>query len=86
MRDLSVRQKHIGTSSPVEREFKSNESYVHLNLLLWNHSAGFDDFSIRKHENKMLLLELNVNLLIMRDQAPLKRKISPTTLHQLNRP
>ena len=58
------------------KQFRPKNSSVADNLLLCNHSASYDDFSILTHEKKMFLLELKESLLIMRDKPSLNRNIT----------
>ena len=53
MRHLNVRTgEHIGISPLTLKQVKPKNSSVADNLLLCNHSASYDDFSILTHENK----------------------------------
>ena len=68
MRDLNVGLgEHIGISPLTRKQFKPKTSSVADHLLLCNHSAYYDDYSILTRENKTFLLELKKSLLIMID-------------------
>ena len=60
--------EHIGISPLTRRQVKPKNSSVADHLLLCNHSASYDDFSILTRENKTFLLELKESLLIIRDK------------------
>ena len=54
MRRLNVRiGEHIGISTFIRKQVKPKNSSVEDHLLLCNHSASYDDFSILTHENKV---------------------------------
>ena len=55
--------EHIGISPLTRRQVKPKNSSVADNLLLCNHSASYDNFSILTHENKKFLLELKERLI-----------------------
>ena len=66
MRHLNVRiGEHIGISPLTRKQVKPKNSSVADHLLLCNHSASYDDFSILTRENKTFLLELKEILLII---------------------
>ena len=66
MRHLNVRTgEHIGISPLTKRQVKPNNGSLADHLLLCNHSASYDDFSILTRENKTFLLELKEILLII---------------------
>ena len=69
MRHLNVRiGEHIGISPLTRKQVKPKNSSVADHLLLCNHSASYDDFSILTRENKTFLLESNKkSLLMLRD-------------------
>ena len=59
IRHLNVKLgEHIGKSPLTRKQVKPKNSSVADHLLLCNHSASDDDFSILTHENKNFLLEL----------------------------
>ena len=85
MRHLNVRiGEHIAIS-PLTRKPVKNSS-VADHLLLCNHSASYDDFSILMRQNKRLLLELKESLLIMRDKPSLNRNITSAPLYLFDKP
>ena len=55
-------------------------------LLICNHSAYYDNFSIPMRENKNFLLEMTDGLLIMTEKSSFKRNISSAPLHLLEKP
>ena len=58
MRHLNVRiGEHIGISPLTKKQVKPKNSFVADHLLLCNHSASYDDFSILTRENKKFLLD-----------------------------
>ena len=73
--------EHIGISPLTKKQVKPEDSSVADHLLLCNHSASYDDFSILTCENKKFLLELKESLLIMRDKPSLNRNITSAPLH-----
>ena len=82
MRHLNVRiGEHIGISPLTKRQVKPNNGSLADHLLLCNHSASYDDFSILTRENKKVLLELKESLLIMRDKSSLTRNIISAPLY-----
>ena len=82
MRHLNVRiGEHIGISPLTRKQVKPKNSSVADHLLLCNHSASYDDFSILTRENKKFLLELKESLLIMRDKPSLNRNITLALLY-----
>ena len=84
MRHLNVRiGEHICISPLTRKQVKPKNSSVGDHLLLCNHSASYDDFSILKRENKKFLLELKESLLIMRDKPFLNRNIKSASLYVL---
>ena len=72
--------EHIGISPLTKKQVKPKNSFVADHLLLCNHSASYDDFSILTRENKKFLLQLKESLLIMRDKPSLNRKIASAAL------
>ena len=50
-------------------ENKPTNSFVADHLILYNHSASYDNFSIVARENKKFLLEFKESLLIMRNKT-----------------
>ena len=86
MRHLNVRiGEHIGISPLTRKQVKPKNSSVADHLLLCNHSASYDDFSILTRENKKFLLELKESLLIMRDKPSLNRNITSAQLYLFGR-
>ena len=82
MRHLNVRiGEHIGVSPLTRKQVKPKYSSVADHLLICNHSASYDNFSILTRENKMFLLELKESLLIMRDKPFLNRNITSAPLY-----
>ena len=82
MRHLNVRTgEHIGIPPLTRKQVKPKNSSVADHLLLCNHSAFYDDFSILTRENKKFLLELKESLLIMRDKPSLNRNITLAPLY-----
>ena len=82
MRHLNVRiGRHIGIPPLTRKQVKPKNSSVADHLLLCNHSASYDDFSILTRENKKFLLELKESLLIMRDKPSLNRNITSAPLY-----
>ena len=77
MKHLNVRiGEHIGISPLTRKQVKPKNSSVADHLLLCNHSASYDDFSILTRENKKFLLELKESLLIMRHNPYLNKNIA----------
>ena len=62
-------------------ENKPRNSFVADHLLICNHSASYDDFSIVARENKKFLLEFKESLLLMRDKPSLNRNITSAPLY-----
>ena len=59
VRQVNVRiGEHIGTSPLTRKQVKPKNSPVAYHLLLCNHSASYNDFSILTRENRTFLLEL----------------------------
>ena len=86
MRHLNVRiGEHIGILPLTRKQIKPMDSSVADHLLLCNHPASYDDFSILTRENKNFLLELKVSLLIMRNKASLNRNITSAPLNLFDR-
>ena len=86
MRHLNVRiGEHIGILSLIRKQVKPKNSSVANHLLLCNHSASYDDFSILMRQNKTFLLELKESLLIIRDKQSLNRNITSTQLYLFDR-
>ena len=52
----------------------NNDSVVKEHHLFWNHSPGFDDFSILARNNNDSKVTLMESLLINRDYPPLNKK------------
>ena len=77
MRQFHVRiGEHIGISPLTRKQVKPKNSSVADHLLLCNHSASYDDFSILTRENKKFLRELKESLLIVRDKPSLNSNIT----------
>ena len=86
MRHLNVRiGEHIGISPLTRKQVKPKNSSIVDLLLLCNHSASDDDFSILTRENKKFLLELKESLLLMRDKPSLNRNIISAPLYLFNK-
>ena len=86
MRHLNVRiGEHIGISSLTRKQVKPKNSSAANHLLLCNHSASYDDFSILTCENKRFLLELKESLLIMTDKPSLSKNITSAPLYLFDR-
>ena len=82
IRHLNVRiGEHIGISPLTRKQVKSKNSSIADHLLLCNHSASYDNFSILTRENKKFLLELKESLLIMREKPYLNRNITSAPLY-----
>ena len=82
IRHLNVRiGEHIGISPLTRKQVKPKKSSVADHLLLCNHSASYDDFSILTRDNSKFLLELKENLLILRDKPSLNRNITSAPLY-----
>ena len=82
LRHLNVRiGEHIGISPLSRNKVKAKGIAVSDHLLLCNHSACFENFSVLTKENKMFVLELKENLLIMRDKPSLNRNIRSAPLY-----
>ena len=85
MRHLNVRiGENIGISLLTRKQVKPKNSSVADHLLLCNHSASYDDFSILTRENKKFLLELKESLLIMRDKPSSNRNFTLARLYLFN--
>ena len=68
--------------SPLTRkQVKPKNSSIVDHLLLCNHSASYDDFSILTRDNSKFLLELKESLLILRDKPSLNRNITSAPLY-----
>ena len=66
MRHLDVRiGEHIGISPLTRKQVKPKNSSIADHLLLCNHSAFYDDFSIITCENEKFLLGLKESLSII---------------------
>ena len=76
--------ENIAISPFAKKQVKSKRSSVVHHLLLCNHSAFYDDFIILMQQNKRFLLELNDNLLLMRDKLSLNRNIILVPLYLLD--
>ena len=86
MRHMNVRiGEHIGISPFTSKQVKPKNSSVADYLLVCNHSASYDDFSVLTRENKKFLLELKERLLIMRDKPSLNRNITSAPMYLFNR-
>ena len=86
MRHMNVRiGEHIGISPLTRKQVKPKNSSVADYLLVCNHSASYDDFSVLTRENKKFLLELKERLLIMRDKPSLNRNITSAPMYLFNR-
>ena len=86
MRHLNVRiGEHIGILSLIRKQVKPKNSSVANHLLLCNHSASYDNFSILTRQNKTFLLELKESLLIIRDKQSLNMNITSTQLYLFDR-
>ena len=82
MRHLNVRiGEHIGISLLTRKQVKPKNSTIADHLLLCNHSASYDDFSILTRDNKKFLLDLKESLLILRDNTSLNRNITSAPLY-----
>ena len=82
IRHLNVRiGEHIGISPLTRKQVKPKSSSVADHLLLCNHSASYDDFSILTRDNSKFLLELKESLLILRDKPSLNRNITSAPLY-----
>ena len=76
VRHLNLRiGEHIGISSLNKKKVKLKGSAVSDHLLLCNHSPSFESFSVLTKENRIFVLELKENILIMRDKCSLNRNI-----------
>ena len=76
MRHLNVRiGEYIGISPLTRKQVKPKNSSVANHLLICNHSASNDDFSILTYVNKKFLLELKESRL-MRDKPSLNSNIT----------
>ena len=72
VRHLNLRiAEHIGISPLTRKKVKPKGSAVSDYLLLCNHSPSFENFSVLTKENKKFLLELEEDLLIIRDKPSL---------------
>ena len=86
VRNLKVRiGEHIGTSSLTKKQVKPKNSSLANYLLVCNHSASYDNFSIVTRENKSFLLESKESLFIMRDKPTLNRNITSAPLYLFDR-
>ena len=82
IRHLNVRiGEHIGISPLTRKQVKPKNRSVADHLLLCNHSASYDDFSILTRDNSKFLLELKESLLILRDKPSLNRNITSAPLY-----
>ena len=82
MRHLNVRiGQHMSILPLTRKQVKTKNSSVANHLLLSNHSASYDNFSILTRDNKKLLLELKESLLIMRDKPSFNRNITSSPLY-----
>ena len=77
--------EHIGISPLTRKQVKPKNSSAADHLLLCNHSASYDDFSILTRENKKVLLESKESLLIKRDKPSLNRNITLAPLYLFDR-
>ena len=63
MRDLNVRiGEHIGISPLTRKQVKAKNSSVADHLILCNHSASYNDFSILTRENKKVFTRIERKL------------------------
>ena len=77
MRHLNVRiDEHIRISPLTRKRVTPKNISAADHLLLCNHSASYDDFSILTRENKKFLRELKESLLIVRDKPSLNSNIT----------
>ena len=82
IRHLNVRiGEHTGISPLTRKQVKPKSSSVADHLLLCDHSASYDDFSILTRDNSKFLLELKESLLILRDKPSLNRNITSAPLY-----
>ena len=82
IRHLNVRiGEHIGISPLTRKQVKPKNSAVADHLLLCNHWASYDDFSILTRDNSKFLLVLKESLLILRDKPSLNRNITSAPLY-----
>ena len=82
MRHLNVRiAEHIGISPLTRKQGKPKNSSVADHLLICNHSASYDNFSVLTRVIKMFLLELKESLLTMRAKPSLNRSITSAPLY-----
>ena len=77
--------EHIGISLLTKKQFKPTNNSADDHLLLCNHSASYDNFSMLTHEKKNILLKLKESLLIMRNELSLNRNITLTPLYLFDR-
>ena len=77
--------EHTGISPFTRKHIKPKNSSVADHLLLCNHSASYDNFSILTRENKTFSLELKGILLIMRAKPSLNRNITSAPLYLFGR-
>ena len=82
IRHLNVRIGEQNGISPLTRkQVKPKNSSVADHLLLCNHPASYDDFSILTRDNSKFLLELKESLLILRDKPSLNWNITLAPLY-----
>ena len=87
VRQFNVRiDENIGISPLTRKQVKPKNSSVANHLLLCNHSASYDNFSILTCENKTFLLELKESLLIIRDKESMNINITSAPLYLFDRP
>ena len=77
--------EYTGISPLTKKQVKPKNSSAADHLLLCNHSAYYDDFSILTRENKKFLLELKESLLTITDKPSLNRNIILAPMYLFNR-
>ena len=77
--------EHIGISLLIKKQFKPKNNSAADHLLLCNHSASYDNFSMLTREKKNILLKLKESLLIMRNEPSLNRNITLAPLYLFDR-
>ena len=86
-RHLNVRTgEDINILPHTEKQVKPEKSFVANHLLVGNHSAFYDNFSIQTRENRKFLQEVKERLLIMRVKPSLNSNIILALLYLYNRP
>ena len=61
--------RYIDISPPTKKQAKPKNSSIADHLLIFNHSASYDDFITLTRDNKRFLLESKESMLIMRDET-----------------